>query len=67
MPNMTGSELKALREQEGMTQEQLGKRLGVNRDTIRRYERQDSIPEMVELAVSASRSPHLAPSVKLPG
>jgi len=48
---MTGTELKALREHEGLTQEQLGIKLEVNRDTIRRYEAQDAIPGMVELAV----------------
>ena len=48
---MTGSELKGLREKEGMTQEQLGVKLGVNRDTIRRYEIMDEVPEMVSLAV----------------
>jgi len=48
---MTGTELKALREQADLTQAELGRKLGRNRDTIRRYERQDTIPEMVELAV----------------
>ena len=48
---MTGSELKNLREKEGMTQEQLGVKLGVNRDTVRRYEASLDIPEMVALAV----------------
>ena len=48
---MTGSELKDLREKEGMTQEQLGKKLGVNRNSIRRYETMDEVPEMVSLAV----------------
>ena len=48
---MTGSELKELREKEGMTQEQLGVKLGVKRNTIIRYEAMKEIPEMVSLAV----------------
>lgn len=48
---MTGNKLKELREKEGMTQEQLGVKLGVNRDTIRRYEAMQELPEMVSLAI----------------
>ncbi len=48
---MTGTELKDLRDKEGMTQEQLGQKLGVNRDTIRRYELMKEVPEMVSLAI----------------
>jgi len=48
---MSGYELKQLREREDLTQEQLGEKLGVNRDTIRRYEAVEVIPEMVALAV----------------
>lgn len=48
---MTGTELKDLREREGITQDQLAKKLGVNRFTIGRYEAMQDIPEMVSLAI----------------
>jgi transcriptional regulator with XRE-family HTH domain len=45
---MTGDELKAIREQLGLTQEDLGKRLGVRKNTVWRWEcGQRGIPETV--------------------
>jgi len=50
---MTGNTLKAIRVREGLTQAQLGAKLGCNRDTIRRYEVRgdEELPAMISLAV----------------
>jgi len=55
---MTGAQLKAKREQIGLTQSQLAKALGVNVGTISRWERDArEIPPYLELALQALKRP----------
>ncbi len=48
---MTGTELKDLREKAEMTQEQLGMKLGLHRNSIIRYESMQEVPEIISLAI----------------
>lgn len=48
---MSGDELRRRRERLNLTQEALGKRLGVTKMSIFRYERSKRIPKVVELAI----------------
>ena len=50
---MTGEELKVWREARGLTQAQLGERLGMHRDSIVRHEKAEAIPKTIELALLA--------------
>ena len=48
---MTREELKRLRQTLEMTQAGLGRRLGMSRDAISKYEMRQPIPRYVELAL----------------
>lgn len=57
---LSGSEIRARRDQLGMTQSQLGQRIGVPANTIARWERGElriDHPEMLRLALSAITAP----------
>ena len=49
---MNGTELRALREREGLSQEEIGAKHERTGDAIRRYEVMDKIPEMMALEVT---------------
>ncbi len=49
----TGKDVKVLRSKMGLTQEQFGKKLGKNKDSISRLENSDTLNETTRLAVEA--------------
>jgi len=54
---MNGSDLKKWRQKRGITQEDLGRALGVDRVTVNRWERETrSIPSFLPLALEALES-----------
>jgi len=48
-PGKFGDRLRALREEAGLTQAELGARLGINRATVSRYEKGEREPEQLTL------------------
>ena len=57
---MTGYEMQQLRRQTlGLTQAQLGTRLGVHRNTIRRWEGRATVPPLVAGGVTQLLTEHL--------
>jgi transcriptional regulator with XRE-family HTH domain len=50
---MTGEEFRKIRERLDLSQEELGKKLGVTRNTVSSYEHSAAVPPMAELAIRA--------------
>lgn len=48
---MTGTELRDWRREHGLSMESLAHRLGVSKDTVRRWELKEAVPAMVALAL----------------
>ncbi len=55
MSELKSSKFKAIRRELGLSMTELGKKLGVNRDTIARYENSDNVLPMALLAIQFLR------------
>lgn len=50
---MTGQQLQTIRDELGLTQEELAELLGISRRTLCRFEEQKTVPNYIALSVSA--------------